>query len=68
MSCARWLVASWIATQTSTVSTRTSSAAAVHADDEELARYLFILENWELLNELDLFEIAPVLDEAMEAP
>lgn len=43
---------------------RSSTAAApLSAEDEELARYLYLLENWELLRDLSMTEVLEVLEE-----
>lgn len=46
-------------------STVAGAATTPPATPEELAlaRYLYVLENWELVNDLDLVELLPVIEE-----
>lgn len=41
----------------------TTVAAPLSAEDRELARYLDVLENWELLQELSMTEVMEVLEQ-----
>jgi len=52
-----WLAASGPAAATST------STSAASPRDVELARYLFVLENWELLRDMEVVELLPVIEE-----
>lgn len=48
-------------------SVSTSSAArAASPEDIELARFLSLLENWELIQELEMLELMPLLEEEDE--
>lgn len=37
--------------------------APATAEESALARYLHVLENWELVNDLELVELLPVIEE-----
>lgn len=43
--------------------TATTAAGRPSPEDVELARYLFLLENWELVRDLELVELLPLIEE-----
>lgn len=48
---------------TSTAAAAGARARAATPEERALARYLYVLENWELVTELDLVELLPVFEE-----
>ena len=48
-------------------STSTVAATTLSPEDLDLARYLGLLENWELVQELEMLELLPLLEEDDES-